>query len=72
MLTGAAQCLNEPATEFGVRQATLAREEVLPHFDHASIIELIVEVVPELTDGGLAIDHGSLVRHDESPPSRPS
>ena len=72
VLSSAAQRLDESAPEFGVREAALAGQQVLADLDHARVIELVVEEVPELADGGPAIDPANLVRQATLPPSRPS
>jgi hypothetical protein len=43
--------LQEASTEGLVRQAPLARFQVTLHLRHSLVVELAVEVVPELTHG---------------------
>ena len=62
-LASPAQCLDEEAAKLRVRQTTLAREQVMTHLDHPGIIELVIQVVPELLDGSSAIDRARFVRH---------
>ena len=62
VIAGAPDRLNEPLPELGVLEAMLAGLEMLAHLVHALVVQLFIQIIPELADGGLAVDGGDF-RH---------